>query len=282
MGIRVSKLRKTIAQTMIGEEKIKTEERVNILEKMVSSHLEGAKNAILKEEGKHGIHTVLIVEIMEQVGILTTDELSGLSLEDSIRTFLGNEIREEYIKLAKYSVKDVLGNSTLGEHNGSGMLLVSTYSTMLQWDAYYYQWNFTSDEVIADIVGVSGVVLIQRVVDINKTHPEKISKVLSDQAKILETLGFEPEEPIIQPEPNEEESNVEKEPVEEPELEGNAEPVEEPNVEPEKLPIQEPEPNVEESNVEPELSEEANANVEPVEEPKHNAKEHIIEESAVL
>jgi len=286
MGIRVSKLRKTIAQTMIGEEKIKTEERVNILEKMVSSHLEGAKNAILREEGKHGIHTVIIVEIMEQVGILTTGELSGLSLEDSIRKFLGNDIREEYIKLAKYSVKDVLGNSTLGEHNGSGMLLVSTYSTMLQWDAYYYQWNFTSDEVIADIVGVSGVVLIQRVVDINKTHPEKISKVLSDQAKILETLGFEepeePEEPITQPEPNEVESDVEKEPVEEPEPEGNAEPVEEPNVEPEKLPIQEPEPNLEESNVEPELNEEANAKVEPVEEPKHNAEEHIIEESAVL
>jgi len=269
MGIRVSKLRKTIAQTVIVEEKIKTEERVNILEKMVSSHLDSAKNSILRKENKHGIHTVIIVEIMEQVSILTAGEINSGSLEDSIRVFLGNDIGEEYIKLANYSVKDVLGNSTAGEHNGSSMLLVSTYSTLLQWDAYFYQWNFTSDEVIADIVGVSGVLLIQRVVDINKTDPEKISKVLSNQAKILEMLGNGIEEPNIeesttQPEPNEEESNVEKEPVEDPELEDSKEPEEEPKVEPDKVVD---EPNLEESNTDPELNEATNENVELVEEP---------------
>jgi len=41
--------------------------------------------------------------------------LKTARLEDSIRSFLGNDIGEEYIKLANYSVKDVLGNSKVGE-----------------------------------------------------------------------------------------------------------------------------------------------------------------------
>jgi len=71
MGVHVSKIRQTISLTVVGEERKRVEERVQILEKMVCSHLESARNVMLREKDKHGIHTVITVEVTEQVNILT-------------------------------------------------------------------------------------------------------------------------------------------------------------------------------------------------------------------
>jgi len=80
---------------------------------------------------------------------------------------------------------------------------------------------------------------MQSVVDIDKTHPDNIKKVLSNQAKILETLGINnedsttspaSEEPAVELVPEGESMEGPENNSEQPDLEHGVE--EQPNVEP--------------------------------------------------
>ena len=68
MGNPISSLREQVNQA--EAEKVKQQERLNVLEKMVENHLEGAKASILNgERGNQEIHTGTIVEFIKQVNI---------------------------------------------------------------------------------------------------------------------------------------------------------------------------------------------------------------------
>ena len=65
------------------------------------------------------------------------------------------------------------------------MFIVWTDNALLRLDAYFYRWNFTSSQVITNVEGVSGVVMMKRVIDITKTDPQVLTWAISRQAQFL-------------------------------------------------------------------------------------------------
>ena len=112
MGNPISSLREQVDQA--EEEKVKQQERLNVLEKMVENHLEGAKASILNgERGDQEIHTGTVVEFSKQVNIKLSSKPSD-DLENAIDDFFGGNISGGFKNLVKVAVQAVLGNSSMG------------------------------------------------------------------------------------------------------------------------------------------------------------------------
>jgi len=183
MGNPVSKLREDIAQD--DAEKEKKEERINVLEKMVKSHLATAKQEMLSgERHDEEIRAGTIVEYSEQVSLSMKTSPSP-DLESGINDFFGGNLLSGFSSLIKVGVETVLGNNSIGQHEGTNMFIIWTDNALLRLDSYYYRWNFTSSEVIKDVEGASGVVMMRRVIDLTKTDPQVLTWAITRQAELL-------------------------------------------------------------------------------------------------
>ena len=66
----------------------------------------------------------------------------------------------------------VLGNTSMGEHETSDMLIVWTNNSLLRVDVYYYRWNFSTHNIINNTQVVLGVLAVKRVIDLTETDPQ--------------------------------------------------------------------------------------------------------------
>ena len=179
MGISISKLRK-----QQEAEKVEMQERLNVLEKMVNYHLDNAKTEMLAgERNDQEIHTGTVVEFIKQVNITMSKEESP-DLDDAVQEFFGGNILNGFHKFVSLSVRCVLGNASMGEHEGNNMFILWEDNALLRVDAYYYRWNFSSNEIIKDVEGASGVVCIKRVIDLVNTDPQVLTWAISKQASV--------------------------------------------------------------------------------------------------
>ena len=110
------------------------------------------------------------------------------NMEDAIANFFGGSINEGFKKIIEVAVDGVLGNASVGEHEGTNMFIQWSDNALLRLDAYYYRWNFSSSEIIRHVEGVSGVLIIKRVINLVTTDPQVITWAISKQA---ESLGEE-------------------------------------------------------------------------------------------
>lgn len=165
------------------------QERLNVLEKMVENHLENAKASILNgERGDQEIHTGTVVQFSKQVNIQITNKESD-SLDKAIKDFFGGEILGGFEELVELSVKAVLGNASMGEHEDSSMFIQWSDNAVIRMDAYFYRWNFSSNEIIKDVEGATGVIVMSRVINLEKTDLQVLTWAISRQARFLGNPG---------------------------------------------------------------------------------------------
>ena len=62
------------------------------------------------------------------------------------------------------------------------MFIVWSDNALLRCDTYYYRWNFVSKSVINEIEGVTGCLLMKRVIDITKTDPQVLTWAITRMA----------------------------------------------------------------------------------------------------
>jgi len=190
MGIPVSKVRAEIRDEFDPSdgERIKQEERMNLLEMMVNSRLENAKLSILNgDRNDQQIHAGTVVEYTQQVNVALSTRINP-DLHEAITDFLGGTLDgaiSGFAKIITVGVDSVLGNSSMGQHEGTNMFVMWTENALLRLDAYFYRWNFTSNEVIKDVEGASGVIMMKRVIDLKNTDPQVLTWAISRQAQLL-------------------------------------------------------------------------------------------------
>ena len=149
---------------------------------MVNYHLDSSKNEMLNgDRNDQEIDTGTVVEFSKQVNVSMTSKPSD-DLEEAIKSFFGDSIKEGFEKVVSVAVDSVLGNSSIGEHEGSSMFIVWSDNALLRLDSYYYRWNFSSHEIIQDVEGASGAIVIKRVIDLTKTDPQVLTWAISRQA----------------------------------------------------------------------------------------------------
>ena len=183
MGNPVSKIRDEINSA--DAEKEKKQERLNVLEKMVKSHLAIAKREMQAgERNDEEIHAGTIVEYSEQVSLSMTTKASP-TLEAGINEFFGGNLEAGFQNFIKAGVETILGNSSIGQHEGSNMFIIWLDNALIRLDGYYYRWNFTSNEVIQDVEGASGVIMMRRVIDLTKTDPQVLIWTITREAELL-------------------------------------------------------------------------------------------------
>ena len=88
-------------------------------------------------------------------------------------------------KLESIAVDAVLGNASMGEHEGNNMFIVWSDNALIRMDAYYYRWNFSSNEVIHTVEGASGAVVMKRVINLVNTDPQVLTWAISRQASLM-------------------------------------------------------------------------------------------------
>ena len=191
MGTPVSKVRSMIREEIdpSPEERTKQEERMNVLEMVVASRLDKAKQKIINgETNDQKINDGTVVEHVQQVNIALSKGTNP-DLHDAVTDFLGatkDSALSGFSKIIAVGVDAVLGNSSMGQHEGTNMFIVWTDNALLRLDAYFYRWNFTSSQVITNVEGVSGVVMMKRVIDIAETNPQVLTWAISRQAQFLD------------------------------------------------------------------------------------------------
>ena len=161
------------------------EERLDILEKMIQQRLESEKNSILNGE-KHDqeIDTGTVVSMHKLVYIKIKEETSG-ELTNAIKNVFSGDIIGGLKSIILLGADTVLENSSIGEHETKDMFIVWNENALLRCDAYYYRWNFSSKSVIQDTEGVTGVLLIKRVIDLTKTDPQVLTWAITNMADRL-------------------------------------------------------------------------------------------------
>ena len=164
MGTPISKLRKETDLHEFVIEKELIQQRLQILEKMINYHLDGFKNEILNgnrsdQETDNG----MVLEIDRQINI----KLGGRPSQDlveALRNYLSQSNTEEgFIRDLHLALDPVLGDTSIGEHEGSNMFIVWSDHAILRLDVYCYRWNFSSMETIEELEGASGTIIIKRV-----------------------------------------------------------------------------------------------------------------------
>ena len=183
MGNPISSLRKVVDQSK--DEKQAMHERLNILEKMVNYLLDNAKiDKLYGDKGNQEIQTGTVVECSKQVNIALSNGPND-DLDTAIKSFFGRSIEEGFEKIITAAVDAVLGNTSMGEHEGSKMFIQWSDNALLRLDAYYYRWNFSSNEIIMGVEGVSGVLVMKRVINLAETDPQVLTWAISRQASVL-------------------------------------------------------------------------------------------------
>ena len=183
MGNPISSLRSVVDQS--GEERLKMQERLNILEKMVNYLLDNAKTEMLHgDRGDQRIYTGTVIDFNKQVNISLENHKAD-ELDVAIKNFFGQRIAEGFKKIVTASVDAVLGNASMGEHQGSNMFIEWSDNALLRLDAFYYRWNFSSTEIINGVEGVSGVLVMKRVIKLGENDPQVLTWAISRQASGL-------------------------------------------------------------------------------------------------
>ncbi|CAB4033721.1 Hypothetical predicted protein, partial [Paramuricea clavata] len=70
----------------------------------------------------------------------------------------------------------------VGEYESTDMFIVWSDNAILRCDTYYYRWNFVSKSVINEVEGVTGCLLMKRVIDITKTDPQVLTWAITRMA----------------------------------------------------------------------------------------------------
>lgn len=83
------------------------------------------------------------------------------------------------------SVQSVLGNISMGEHEGSSMFIQWSDNAVVRMDTYFYRWNFSSNEIIQDVEGAIGVIVMTCVINLVKTDLQVLTWAISRQARFL-------------------------------------------------------------------------------------------------
>jgi len=131
MGSPVSKVHSEIQKELdpSDEERTKQEERLNLLEMMVIALLDIAKQNFLNgDRNDQQIHAGTVVEYTQQVNIALSTKTNP-DLQDAITEFLGgtkDSVLSGFSKVVKVGVDAVLGNSSMGQHEGTNMFIVWT------------------------------------------------------------------------------------------------------------------------------------------------------------
>jgi len=184
MGNPITKIRSELHKGSDAD-KTKMEERLNILERLVKSHLEVAKTSMINgAKFDQEIDTGTIVEFSQQENVSISGKVSP-QLEDAIKDFFGGHVLGGFKNVISVAVDSVLGNASMGEHEGSNMFIQWSDNAILRLDAYYYRWNFSSNEIIQNIEGVSGVIAVKRVINLVNTDPQVLTWAISRQAELL-------------------------------------------------------------------------------------------------
>lgn len=170
-----------------NEDKLLKEERLKLMEKMVSTHLQLKKLNILsmKERRNLKLHSHTAHDCQCQVNVLLANKPSQ-NLETAINNFFsGHMVMELGILIQNSGVKAVLGNCSMGEYETSEMFLICRDKRLLLCDAYCYRWNFATKGVVPDIEGVVGILVLQRDIDLSVTNPHILFWAISHQKSIL-------------------------------------------------------------------------------------------------
>lgn len=183
MGTSVSKLRKEV--TVDDELKQEFEERLQILERMADCRLENEMTKILSgERTDQDIDTGTIVSIQKMVYIKTEIGQSEV-VKDVIHQLFCSDRTEGLESVIELSAETVLGNDSAGEYESSDMFIIWSDNALLRCDTYYYRWNFVSKSVIKEVEGVTGCLLMKRVIDITKINPQVLTWAITRMANRL-------------------------------------------------------------------------------------------------
>ena len=184
MGNPISKVRAEVEKPDGKAEQLQNnmQERLNILEKMLHSHLKNELSNLLNgRRGDQEIHTGTVVELQKKAYI-TESEKESQDLKDAIGDFFHGNIIDGLEHIVQLGAEAILGNNTMGEFETSDMIIIWNSNALLRCDVYYYRWNFSSKDVIDKYEGVMGVLLVKRVIDMTKTDPQVLTWAITEQA----------------------------------------------------------------------------------------------------
>ena len=183
MGTSVSKLRKEV--TVDDELKQEFVERLQILERMADFRLENEMTKILSgERTDQDIDTGTIVSVQKMVYIKTEIGQSEV-VKDVIHQLFSSDRTGGLESVVELSAETVLGNDSAGEYESSDMFIIWSDNALLRCDTYYYRWNFVSKSVIKEVEGVTGCLLMKRVIDITKINPQVLTWAITRMANRL-------------------------------------------------------------------------------------------------
>ena len=170
MGNAIGNARKAVQEAQEGKEA--SEERLRLLEKMVTNHLTLQKQHILNgERNDQEIHEGTIVREYQQMYITDSREPSS-EIVKTVDSLFSGDFLGALKNAATVALKEICGNTSIGEYEQSEMFIVWQNHALLRLDTYVYRWNFSSTGVIMDTEGVLGVLIVQRVMNIVKVDPQ--------------------------------------------------------------------------------------------------------------
>ena len=182
MGQAISYVRENLTD---DDDKSKKEEQLRLLEKMVKGHMQAKKQEIINgERNDQEINVGYIVAYHEKVNIKMSIGMEGSddSIGTAIHDFFSGDFIDGLEKIIEVGASTILGNTSIGEYENSDMFLVWDDNALIRCDAYYYRWNFASKGVIQDVEGAVGVLLLKRVIDIEKVDPQVLTYTISNMA----------------------------------------------------------------------------------------------------
>ena len=170
MGNAIGLVRNEIQEAQKGKEE--SEERLRLLEKMVTNHLTLQKQHILNgERNDQEIHEGTIVHEYQQMYVTNSNKQSN-EIEKTVDSLFSGDFLGALKKAATVALKEICGNTSIGEYEQSEMFIVWQNHALLRLDTYVYRWNFSSKGVITEAEGVLGVLIVQRVMNIVKVDPQ--------------------------------------------------------------------------------------------------------------
>ena len=199
MGQSVSELRKQATHDQAqNEQKQKFVERLQILEKMIEQRLEIVKIDILNgEKNNQEIDTGTIVSLHKVVHIKVGEKESDRDeLSKAIHQLFSDDFISGLESIVELGAETVLGNDSMGEYESKDMFIVWNDNALLRCDAYYYRWNFVSKSVIDETEGVTGCLLVKRVIDLTKTDPQVLTWVITRMTDRINNAEPKPSKPV--------------------------------------------------------------------------------------
>lgn len=183
MGSELSAVRQTIKEPEKAAQE-EMEQRLRILEKMINLRLQNETSNILAgKKNDQEIDTGTIVAIHRQIYIKASGTPDTDPVAKAIKDFFSGEsgVMSGLKAIIKLGADVILGNTSIGEYESSDMFIVWSNNALLRCDTYYYRWNFVSEGVISVAEGVSGCLLVKRVIDLTKTDPQVLTWAITEQ-----------------------------------------------------------------------------------------------------